>query len=114
MPRRSRLWQLQGTSRCHARGSRRNGIRCRLSQRHQTGELSDVAGFELVEGGNAEQLHGATDLVRQDLDRAVDTLAPARHEPVEVRASDESEARAHGNGCDDVGAVPDLSLIHIW
>src|ERR1035437_6643770 len=66
---------LRLSSRCFARGSRCDGIRCRLSQRHQTGELSDVAGFELVEGGYAEQLHGATDLARQDLDRAVEILS---------------------------------------
>src|SRR5450759_2648263 len=101
---------LRLSSRCFARGSRCDGIRCRLSQRHQTGELSDVAGFELVEGGDAEQLHGATDLARQDLNRAVDTLAPAGHEPVEVRASDESEARAHCYRCDDVSPVHDAGV----
>src|SRR5689334_4243194 len=38
-------------------------------------ELRHVVGPELVEGGDAEEPHGALDLAAQDLDDAVDTLA---------------------------------------
>ena len=48
----------------------------------QPGELGDVRRGELLEGGHAEQAHRAGDLFRQDLDRPVDALAAAGHQPV--------------------------------
>lgn len=53
------------SSRCFARGSRCDGIRCCMSQRHQAGVLSDVAGLEFVEGRDVDSF-----IVRQiSLDR---------------------------------------------
>ena len=73
-------------------------------------ELSDVVGVELVEGGDAEESHGALDLAAEDLDGAVHALAAAGHQAVEVGAADEGEVGAVGDRGDDVLAGADAGV----
>src|SRR6185312_6213991 len=76
-----------------------------------------MAGFELFERGDAEQTHRARELGAEDLDGAVDTLASAGHEAVEVGATDEREPSAEGNRGHDVrprhdaGVEQDLGVL---
>src|SRR5690606_32741849 len=58
----------------------------------------------------AQQLHGAHEFTREDLDRAIDTGAPTRHEAVEVGPPDHREPRAECDGGHDVGPVHDAGV----
>lgn len=85
-----------------------------LASRHQSLQLGDVARLELVERGDAEQAHRAGYLLAEDLDSAVDALAPAGHEAVEVGAADEGESRLERDRGVDVGARRDFGAeVHL-
>src|SRR5262252_3657748 len=60
-------------------------------ERYEAAQLGDVGRAELHEGGHAEQLHRADDLVAQDLDGAVDPAATTGHQTVQVGAPDHRE-----------------------
>lgn len=53
-----------------------------LGNRHTARELGDVAGLQLRNRGDSQQLHRADELVAQNGDRPIDARAAARHEPV--------------------------------
>src|SRR5699024_7700053 len=82
-------------------GSERSAVRAAHGPalpRQQPVQLRDVLRLELVERVHAQQLHRAHHLLGQDLDGAVHARAAAGHEPVEVGATDQGEARAEGHG----------------
>ena len=63
---------------------------------------------------DAEQLHGPLDLAAEDLDGAVDALAAAGHQAVEVGAADQREAGAVRDRGDDVLAGHDPGVeVHL-
>ena len=69
-----------------------------------------MCGVECVKRAGAEEAHGASDLLGQDLNCAVDSGSPAGHETVEVGASDQGEACSEGDGRHDVGTVHDAGV----
>src|SRR5699024_4242910 len=75
-------------------------------------ELGDVFRRQFVERGHPEQLHGTDDLTVQQFHGAVDTLAAARHQSVEVCPADQGELCPHSDGGHDVGAVHDAGVEH--
>src|SRR5262245_43895986 len=77
-------------------------------------QLRDVARLQLSDGTDAEQAHGALDLVGQDVDGPVDAATAAGHQAVQVGPSDQGEAGAEGERGDDVGAVHDAGVqVHL-
>jgi hypothetical protein len=72
--------------------------------------LRDVAGVQVGHRRHLQQFHRADDLATQDLDRPVDARPAPRHQPVQVGASDEGEARAERQRGDHVRAVHDAGV----
>src|SRR5258708_13065043 len=73
---------------------RADSLSPRLPDGAEQAQLGDVAGVELGDAGDLEQLHGADDLVAQDLDGPVDAGPAARHQAVQVGAADQGELGA--------------------
>ena len=76
----------------------------------EAGELSNMLGSEFVNRLNLQQLHGAADLLRKDLNGLSYASFAAGHEAVEVCATDEGELGAHRESCDDIGTVHDARV----
>ncbi len=69
-----------------------------------------MPGFELIDGVDAEQLHGAHDLRGEDRDGMVHTCAAPGRQHVQLGAADEGELRAERDRGHDVGAGHDAGV----
>jgi len=98
--------------RCSTLGRNRSGGTWRDGAGCQSLQLRDVLGLEFFDARDFEQLHGAHDLVGENLDGAVDALASTGHEAVEVGTANERELGPERHRRYDIRTVHDAGVDH--
>src|SRR5664279_4419362 len=65
---------------------------------------------EFLDIRDAQQSHGSEELVRQNVETALDTVLASCHQTVQVCPADQGAARTHRDACDDISTRHDSSI----